>query len=674
MSYSIDNIRQTSWHECLYQELKAWISAIIKADGELQDTDSSAIGRFLERTKKCEVPDDVQDALARVLYDNRADDDESLIAAESAVQKVLGRMLGHCLADTDISIDTAIRLEDRWHADIDLDEIRHCLAEDKQALEIFYEKMRAVVSDVVMHPESCVIACEQEQFARLLEQWKQEEDIKQVWIPGYGWDHFPAYDPRLRFLNALLPGHISRYLELISELTVPPLLFQLIEDPFVLQNKEVLLALIQKSPVACHTAAGSNRAVWSRQLVAPLILEAVFQNGLQMIANCRQEDRPLANEPACGEAGKEAENDFRTFCSDVAAALCQRSDGWFLAQSYIPVLLRRLQNVKDGCDSSAPETVAQIFLDELRNYFSTGSQQDLPAWTDLFDEVEETAEKNLDEFIETGLLANEKTGIHLDTLRTRLLLDQNVPGNPARTQTWLRIFHLLMAYRESGLYTTQFSPSLPEKSHTDISTLFACQDSPADCWAKTWHLLFGARHRLACHPHQEHANDLRSILNFVLTAGVAAIQQLATTGAYDKIPALDRKVWHGIWNEFIRNDLINRPFFRKLIALHISTFYAVSVHQGENPKTALSSALTRIRQFEHYLEIFFFALETLMKNSPNSAPLLRASEFTSIAQSVYENMQKHIENRGRKRNFHADQRIVRCNSMLEWLKGAGENQ
>lgn len=673
MSYSINKIQQTSWHDCLYQELKVWICDI-EADGELQDTDFLVIDRFWERTKKCGVPDDVQDALARVLYDNRADGDELLIAADTVVQKVLGWMLAHCLADTDISIDTAVRLEDRWHADIDLNEIRHRLADDKQALEAFFEKMRAVVSDVVMHPENCVIACEQEQFARLLEQWKQEEDIKQVWIPGYGWNHFPAYDPRLRFLNALLPGHISSYLELISELTVPPLLVQLIEGPCVLQSKEVLLRLIQEAPVACHAAAGSNRTAWNGQLVAPLILEAVFQHGLQMIANCRQEDRPLANEPACGEAGKEAENDFRTFCSDVAAALCQRTDGRFLSQSYMPILLRRPQHMDAFRDYSAPETAAQIFLDAFRNGFSTDSQQDLPTWSDLFDEAEETAEKNLDEFIETGMLAEKTPGIHLDTLRTWLLLDQTVQGNPARAQAWLRTFHLLMAYRDSGLYTSQFSPSLLEKSHTDISTLFACQDSPADCWAHAWNLLSGARHRLACQPHQEQSNDLRSIINFVLTAGMATIQQLATTGVHSKIPGLEKKVWHGIWNEFIRNDLVNRSFFRKLIALHISTFYAASVNQGDNLKTALSAAFTRIREFEHYPEIPYFVLETLMKNSPDSVPLLRESEFTSIAQSVYENMQKHIENRGRKLDFHADQHIRRCNSMLEWLIKAEESQ
>jgi hypothetical protein len=145
-----------------------------------------------------------------------------------------------------------------------------------------------------------------------------------------------------------------------------------------------------------------------------------------------------------------------------------------------------------------------------------------------------------------------------------------------------------MAYRESGLYTTQFSPCLPENGHTDIASLFACQDFPADCWAQTWNLLSGARHRLACQPHQEQSNDLRSVINFVLTAGVAVIQHLEDTGAHNKIQPLENKVWVAIWNEFIRNDLVNRPFLQNLIALFFSTLYVFSDRQGHDAKTVFS--------------------------------------------------------------------------------------
>lgn len=213
MSSSMDHNNRSAWHECLCQECSNLI-AVLAPDGKSRETESQTITCILEAAKTCKVPGELQDALARVMYDNRANADETLIRAESDAEKILGEMLACCLTDTDILIDAAVRLEDRWHAEIDLDVIQDRLTDDNGTLEDFCEKMGAVINDVAMHPESSVMDCERQQFAWLLEKWDQEADIEQVWMPNYGWDHFPVYDPRLRLLNALLPDCIDNYLGL----------------------------------------------------------------------------------------------------------------------------------------------------------------------------------------------------------------------------------------------------------------------------------------------------------------------------------------------------------------------------------------------------------------------------------------------------------------------------
>lgn len=427
---------------------------------------------------------------------------------------LIGQALAGIFLSSRVDVLKILKFAEATWAGEEFDAGLRSAAVGEEGLRHMLVRFREAVDRLEGEPEMyCGIRSERENARELIRQWTQERILKDMYSPAWSWDSVPWDDvPKLGALGALLPAHSGAVAELLSAITVPPVMrdtLWTLRRNCTQDAGDCFSALLKDAP-DCREAAEAGQ--WNGQLLAPALLQWGLVHG----------QKELEKAADGNEVRDSAVSKLAAMWESFAQILKARPDGQMLMRAFLAGNLPM-----DRGDARPAELMGLPW--EIARAALAKSMPDLSANTEkifqeTFGKSMAQARDDWKDFVESGRLRPAGRLMNLSSL-LGILPDAERGTAADNAHAALDMFRYLPAYEKNGLYTSEYS-RLPEKSHRAVGELYSRQAAPAACWSQTWQQLSGLRHRLRQAPYGEQVVDQYSTLNFVLVAGICAAKRL----------------------------------------------------------------------------------------------------------------------------------------------------
>jgi hypothetical protein len=405
----------------------------------------------------------------------------------------------------------------------------------KDNLSTFRVRFTDVIQQMEASPESYVrFRADREQFSRLLEFWKNESTFSEVWNSSYGWGYISMYLHGSSALEALLPEYPEAFCSIIENISYPPIINDLL---WIFSRYSSVLPKMLESAPLCAVSDEHNATVWNRSILAPLLLQVCISYG-----RVRLDEPHRANNK---EMFENVIDDLTCLYSSTIEKLMSRDDCKFLGEAFLAELLAR--NVYSYNHGRDPQKEAlTLFIHILSSKLSLPQDAERSSWPEhTFGISREQTTSQASQFLQTGILGTGIERLNITSLRTLLAREPAITS--ANAQQYLDFVKILLSYRDTGFYTTEFS-DFPDDRHRDIASLYVASTDPCESWRQTWQYLSGVRYKLRFSLFNSDSNEQRYALNFVLASGIAATQLLKEQNKTELAALLSKAIENSISN------------------------------------------------------------------------------------------------------------------------------
>jgi hypothetical protein len=425
-----------------------------------------------------------------------------------------------------------------------------------------FDELAAMVREIAEHPELCVFFKEDRpQALHVLKEWKRQASLIGVWtFPAFhsANRYFPPYCEQVAILEALRRVDPVRYVALLEEIGVPPLIRSSFSGLDIIDDFDAIIELLIVAPTAMEVdAAGLPK--WNRSVTAALLLEIFLEHARRL--------GDPANEPLVdGDNGStQRDEEAKKLVSRLAAVLLNRNDGVFLALHWlcylVPISERPKQHTRLWTPAvPALEAVASALCAE---------KVGLSEFAKTFPYLFAVQEKKLEDLRQTGLADVERlpnpTGMDVLLASLWIVRSSEEKIDPRTRHDHLALFERSLIRQDSGLRV--FRPEdLPTWRQWHLSYLYATDATPANAWRKTWELLAEQRRLFRHRWFIEKASQADDPSFFVATVGVSLVDWTLSPelGRNEcAFPAWDA-VFEGIYSSIL-SLLVNNERWRQLL-------------------------------------------------------------------------------------------------------------
>lgn len=450
----------------------------------------------------------------------------------------------------------------------------------KTSDKTYINQIEELTKDFFSHPEQLVFKSDRGRFQNYIDNWKNEKDIREVWLGGEN-SYFPFDYNAFSFPVLLFPNDIERFVRLCDLLKAPCIVYEFFAYLTHYKNSEdVLFELLQAAP---QSIKHNSSMEWNQSLLAPALLHRLVSKRLR-----------VSSVEATSEA---VYNDAQQYFEKIGNILNTRDDGYFLARNYLQYLAPRKYNdlnLANLCINCIGNSVTQKALDYLKEnplsgLFPVGSG------------------KVMKTFCETGILQpSQQHSICLD-----LLAQSHFFTTDDQVKELLPYYEVSLMYEDKNL---PFYEASPLYCHYDAAQIYlACSSKQAeDRWTNTWNLFAMARIRMAYSYFDDMSIAARNNMRFQLLVGSALLHLLFDNKRYNEMDILWQKLW-SIAKADLQIQTAASDEFNQNYAAILSVWKA-KCESVLHPESAVSTVIQHVINLSTYPKVLILAIHLLQIN------------------------------------------------------------